>query len=186
MTGSAGRLIASGSRVDRGSGAAGTTGQVRRSVPPPIHTAVAAKTVIAFWDRRIRNVPQDFVLATVRSPAWVHDGAQPVHQGRCSRDFPAQQKLNDYGGWFLRRPVNSRPRNRSGSYRPSMTSLNADDRGGRGVHRVASEGVSWSAASTASLTSASPGNSQPQVAGLTRQCTTPGRHSEGGSGTQPP
>lgn len=74
----------------------------------------------------------------------------------------------------------------SSTLRISTLRLHADDRGGRRVHRAASECASWSAASTASLTSASLGNFQPQVAGLTRQCTTPDRHGEGDSGIQPP
>src|SRR5947209_16483766 len=51
---------------------------------------------------------------------------------------------------------------------------------------LAPAGASSNAASTASVTSSSLGNSQPHIPGLTRQCTTPGRQGDGGSGTQPP
>ena len=62
--------------------------------------------------------------------------------------------------------------------RPSWCSMPA--------HLAASGRTSSSAASTASVISSSRGSSQPHIAGLTRQCTTPGRQGDGGSGTQPP
>src|SRR5437588_7539129 len=51
----------------------------------------------------------------------------------------------------------------------------SDDRARCGVHLAASGRSSWSAASTASVTSCSLGSFQPHIPGLTRQCTTPGR-----------
>lgn len=54
------------------------------------------------------------------------------------------------------------------------------------AHLAARVCTSWSAASTASVTSVSLGSSQPHIAALTRQSMTPGRRGDGGSGMQPP